>query len=395
MKGCSVKEFDVFCLHVGAPTPDLRWITVLLKGPQTDTRAVTSAIYRAVTQELTGEGWHILHERFFGSLKVRTEVEEGRASALAGTLLPTTGPLTYIQGHPLWGQGLAGIQIQAFKPTQPEDRVWDLEFEGRQCGRGWQRGGSAWLQLQQVGGSMASAPAPRQATAMIERAQGMLKAAGASYGDVQRTWIYLSNILDWYNEFNLARNHAYGELGLMPQSGDTRPVAFALPASTGIQGDNPLAAACVMDVLAQAGAPAARMPVRRMTNLRQKDAFRYGAAFSRGVAIHEKDYTQIQISGTAAIDESGVSLFPNDMRGQVERTLDNIQALLAQEDATLHDIVSATVFLKRASDEIVVRQILAERGLMDFPGICVRADVCRDDLLFEVDGVAALSRNGA
>jgi enamine deaminase RidA (YjgF/YER057c/UK114 family) len=132
--------------------------------------------------------------------------------------------------------------------------------------------------------------------------------------------------------------------------------------------------------------------VELMTNVRQKDAFEYCSAFSRGVWIREPDMTQVQVSGTAAIDERGKSLFPNDCRAQIFRTFDTIEALIAPTGASLKDICQATVFLKRAQDLPVYRQAAAERGLADLPAVCVVADVCRDDLLFEVDATVEFAR---
>jgi len=81
-----------------------------------------------------------------------------------------------------------------------------------------------------------------------------------------------------------------------------------------------------------------------LTNDSQIDAFRYGSAFSRGAVIREIDVTTIQVSGTAAIDERGQSLYPGDARSQIAYTLDTVGALLGQEGATMQDVVAATVF---------------------------------------------------
>ena len=147
-----------------------------------------------------------------------------------------------------------------------------------------------------------------------------------------------------------------------------------------------------MDLLAVTGKPECAVKVDQMTNARQKDAFEYGSAFSRGAWIREPDMTQVQVSGTAAIDERGKSLFPGDCRAQIFRTFENIEALVAPAGASLKDICQATVFLKRAQDLPVYTQAAAERGLADLPAVCVVADVCRDDLLFEVDATVEFAR---
>jgi enamine deaminase RidA (YjgF/YER057c/UK114 family) len=205
---------------------------------------------------------------------------------------------------------------------------------------------------------------------------------------VVRTWFYLSDILSWYSEFNDVRNSKYSEFGIMPVTG--RDQLF-LPASTGVGGTNALKSAAVMDLLAIIG-PRDRMPViKQLTNNRQLDAIRYGSAFSRGVLIRESDVTTIQISGTAAIDDVGKSLYPGDARSQIKYTLDQVEALLGQEGASLNDIAAATVFVKRAEDASLFREMIAARGLERFPAICVVADICRDELLFEMDAEVVIN----
>jgi enamine deaminase RidA (YjgF/YER057c/UK114 family) len=100
----------------------------------------------------------------------------------------------------------------------------------------------------------------------------------------------------------------------------------------------------------------------------------------------------IQVSGTAAIDEAGVSLYPGDVRAQIECTFDKIEALIGQEGAGLEDICSATAFVKRPQDALHFWEIAGNRGLKDFPGICAVADICRDELLFELDAEVAFPR---
>jgi len=143
------------------------------------------------------------------------------------------------------------------------------------------------------------------------------------------------------------------------------------------------------DLVAAVGPNDARPKIRQLRNPRQKDAFRYGSAFSRGAVVKEADVSVIEVSGTAAIDERGVSLYPDDIRAQITATFDRIEALIGPEGARLEDICAATVFVKRPEYYAVYREMAAERGLEDFPGVCIVADVCREELLFEIDAEVA------
>ncbi len=365
-------------------------------GPADGGQACEDA-YRHIADVLAREEMQIVHERFFGSLTAYASVLEarGRALSASGT---TTGelPLTYVEGSPLWGEGPAGLQLSAVRPGQP-DGVRTIYDAGAPCGRTWERSGGRFIVLQNMHGRSEgqtdAGDRESDARRMFERASRILLAEGASYRDVIQTWVYLSDILAWYDQFNQVRNVEYSKLGIETDVSSTRETGrLGLPASTGIRGENPLGAASVMDLVAIVGEPGARPEVVYLSNVKQNEAYAYGSAFSRGACIREPDVTHIQVSGTAAIDESGTSLFPGDVRAQINRTLDTVEALVAQDGATLDDICEATVFLKRAEHAPVYREVAEERGLLEMPAVCVVGDVCREELLFEMDGAAVVDR---
>ena len=351
-----------------------------------DAVTASRASYTMIAETLSDKRMEIVHERIFGSLSMEAAVLRARKVALSVRKVPADGSITYIAGDPPWGEGLAGIIIHAVASDSADD-VWTIMDDGMPCGRGWHRSGSTYLLLQNIQGQAGTRPG--QVRAMFDRAEGILRRNGASYKDVARTWLYLSEILDWYPEFNKARSEKYGEFGIMPGPGDTR---LLLPASTGIGADAPSGAAASMDLLAVVESDEMPSPVRKLSNRKQLDAFRYGAAFSRGAVIKENDATLIQVSGTAAIDEHGVSLFPGDIRSQINCTFDKIEILLSQEGAGLLDICAATVFVKQPEYAEVFWKMAADRGLADFPAVCVVADVCREELLFEIDGEAVVRK---
>jgi enamine deaminase RidA (YjgF/YER057c/UK114 family) len=348
--------------------------------------ATAGELYSGIADILRDKDLTIVHERIFGSLSVEATVLHERKAALSGRKVPPDGPITYVEGVPPWGEGIAGVIIRAVSSDTTDD-VWTIMDGGNPCGRGWRRNGAAYLQLQNIQEKTGSRPC--QVRGMLDRAESILRRNGASYRDVARTWLYLSEILDWYPEFNKARSEKYGEFGIMPGPGDSR---LLLPASTGIGADVPSGAAASMDLLAVVEDGDRASLVRKLINRGQLDAFRYGAAFSRGAVIEEEDVKLIQVSGTAAIDEHGVSLFPGDIRSQITCTLDKIETLLGQEGACLADICAATIFVKRPEYAEVFREIAAVRGLSDLPAVCVVADVCREELLFEIDGEASVRR---
>jgi enamine deaminase RidA (YjgF/YER057c/UK114 family) len=93
----------------------------------------------------------------------------------------------------------------------------------------------------------------------------------------------------------------------------------------------------------------------------------------------------IQVSGIAAINEQGRSLFPGDVRAQIDCTFDKIAALIGQEGASLQDIVAACVFVKHPEDALAHQEKAAALGLENLPAVVMVADICREELLFEID----------
>jgi enamine deaminase RidA (YjgF/YER057c/UK114 family) len=93
----------------------------------------------------------------------------------------------------------------------------------------------------------------------------------------------------------------------------------------------------------------------------------------------------VQVSGTAAIDEAGQSMHPGDATAQIESTLGKVEALLHTCGADLSHVCAATAFVKHPEYAAAFDDALRRRGLDDFPAVCVVADICRDELLFELD----------
>jgi enamine deaminase RidA (YjgF/YER057c/UK114 family) len=384
---CSPQE--LFTLHWRAAGQGQAFLVARIGWEAPAGRAARAA-YGEIGRVLQDQGLTVVHERLFGSLLVKPAVLAARDAALRTRNLPADGPVTYIQGHPPWGEGLAGVIIRAASCRNPEEVVWTIRDQGRAVGRGWRQGDATFFLLQNLQGLTSSGNGanarPHQARRMIERAARLLEAQGASYRDVVRTWFYLDDILAWYQEFNRARSAMYRELGLMPiNEGSSR----RLPASTGVRGEVATKSAGALDLLAVVRPPESRPLVRQLSSPAQPEALTYGSAFSRGALIQQPDVALIQVSGTAAIDAQGASLHPGDTRAQIDCTFDKIAALIGQKGASLQDVAAACVFVKRPEDALVYRERAAARGLEDLPAVVMVADVCREELLFEMDAEVA------
>ncbi len=391
----SIKHFQGYTLHSTYLGKEQLFITAHVNGETDSYQDICESIYHQIGESVHKAGMHIVLERIFGNLNVRGGILEARRRALESSGESPYDPVTFVQGRPVINPDFAGIQLRAVRPTQP-DRIWKISMNGEPFGQGWRRNGTTYLLLQNIHGASEQGDNSRKAQTarMFDRTLEILKTQGADYRHVVRTWIYLSKILDWYGEFNEVRNLKYQAFSLIQDPSEDKSTAerIYLPASTGIEGDNPASACGTMDVLALIQNDNSHTEIIPITGKKQRSAFRYGSAFSRAMALREEDATQILLSGTASIDESGETVYKGDTRAQILKTLEVIGALLGTEGADLKNIAKATVFLKNRHDYELYLKTMEESGLPHLPAVVVEADVCRHDLLFELDAVAVLKQ---
>jgi enamine deaminase RidA (YjgF/YER057c/UK114 family) len=209
-----------------------------------------------------------------------------------------------------------------------------------------------------------------------------------------RTWIYISEILDWYNDFNAIRNKFFLENGFL-QNTDFKVQAEQtyLPASTGIEGKNPSNSAAAMDVFAIHRSPGSNVKIRTISSSMQHSPFRYGSAFSRAIVVEEPKSKLILISGTAPINEQGKSIYIGDPDGQIRHSLNVVSSLIASEGAKLQDLSETTLFFKRKQDISLYQKIAEHMEIANMPSVKVIANVCRDELLFELDAALILEKD--
>jgi enamine deaminase RidA (YjgF/YER057c/UK114 family) len=220
-----------------------------------------------------------------------------------------------------------------------------------------------------------------QAALMFERGEKVLASAGLTWHNVVCTRIYMKRLLEWYKEFNGVRNLFYRKLGLI---GDGR---YDVPSSTGIQGKMSDDCECVMDIFAASKSPG-KPAFRKLHNPLQSEATDYGSSFARGARVDFGDAAYVVISGTASIDGKGKSVFVGDPAAQSRQTMDSFESVLKAGGGGISDLVQGTCFCKDASYAGAMEQEMLRRGWPEFPWPMVVADVCRHDLLVEIDGAA-------
>ncbi len=357
-------------------------------GPEESVRTA----YSEIAQRLSEHDLVVLQERVFGDIASAASIVEGRLAGLGEDSDHVAIPPTHIEGVPCNGSGVAGIHLIAARPaTSGSSEV--IAWHGAPCGRRVEGVDASYLALSDLARLVPAEFRSRrsdEASRALLLAEEILGDRGWSFADVSRTWFYLDDILDWYDGFNRARTGVFEGLGLLDHS----PTSV-IPASTGIGGRNARGHRCTLDLLATRPLAGRELSVERLRNPLQNEAPEYGSAFSRGLNVATDRCRYLLVSGTASIDESGDTVHPGDFDCQARRTLDNIESLLASGGAVFDDICQASAFVKRPQDVGRLRRILKLRGLQNLPLVVTIEDVCRDDLLVELDATAVIARPAA
>lgn len=344
-------------------------------------------VFAAIEDVVHAHGARICRERVFAAPGQQPVVEHARAAAYSR--LDALAPPDWLLAGTSDG-GAGGVQVhavrgpRAWRPLHNGTGVlgWAFELDDRR-----------WA----VTGGLAhplAGDGPAQARAVFEKAADILAQADMDLTCVARTWIFMDDILTWYAPFNHERNRLFVERGLLakgdPTGGANGKNVWLVPASTGM-GVSPArggkVALEVFAVKSTAAAAAATTCIERHAAAgRQRSAFEYGSAFARCATADTPAGKTVFVSGTAAIDEDGKTCFVGDARGQMRMTLHCLLAVLRDRGCTGQDVVQAIAYCKSPYIAAEFRRIWGCE--IPWPWVTVVGDVCRDDLLFEVEVTA-------
>jgi len=280
-------------------------------------------------------------------------------------------PVTWIQEAQQAAPAVAGTQVWAVAGTP----VRSLDLGGNIVGRVFFEGATQVCRLGALAPERRDRPSGDQAQEVFQQMDAALAAADMTFADVVRTWFFNHDILEWYSDFNRVRQAFF----------EAHEVFDGLvPASTGMGGCNGSAAALTGALLALRSEDK-RVRAEAVPSPLQSPALEYGSAFSRAVEVAMPDHRRLFVSGTASISPEGDTLHVGDVDAQIARTMDVARAILESRGMGWHDVTRAIVYFKRAADRPRFAAYAAQRGLPPLPVVVVANDVCRDDLLFEIE----------
>ena len=301
--------------------------------------------------------------------------------------------------------------------------------------------GTAWAYCGHITANTSTTSIYARSLSAFQRMRDVLAYRGFDYDQVFRTWLYLGDIVgpegdtQRYKELNRARADFYRDIRFIADKIPSDITHSVYPASTGIGTScTDMQATCPAQKVAVNGSleavieqamycPACADIVMNciaissnrkdlvlvpLENPGQTAAFDYGAdyspkspKFSRAMAVTTNDDALTFISGTASITESE-SRFLGDIESQTRLTLDNMEALVTKENfnrhgipghgGTLKDLALVRVYIKRQEDYQQAKAIVESR-LGELPTIYAIADVCRPELLVEMEGIVVTKKS--
>jgi enamine deaminase RidA (YjgF/YER057c/UK114 family) len=218
-----------------------------------------------------------------------------------------------------------------------------------------------------------------QTQLLFDQYNAWLGSHGMNLADnVMRTWLFVRDIDVNYAGMVAARKTMFAANGLTPQT--------HFISSSGIESDPGTAARVVMDAYAIQGIHGEQVRFCHAPE-HLSPTHVYGVTFERGTAVAYRDRQHVLISGTASIDKLGHIVHEGNVEKQLDRTLENIDALLRSVDARLSDMAYYLVYLRDPSDAPLIRRRMIER-LGNAPMVFVTAKVCRPGWLVEIEGQA-------
>jgi len=316
-------------------------------------------------------------------------VSRETAAVLGGACLGSAAPISAVD----WPE--QGILTPLLGSTAKRlHEIWTVDGEclgGSAQGMNWRRCGDLLFGVIEFSeadfSGMPVPPLQAASQAAYERIFALLDGQKLPY--LWRVWNYLADIngehdgLERYRQFNIGRQDAF----LASQRGATGnvPAACALGFAAG-----PLSIAFL-------AGPTPAVPIE---NPRQVSAYDYPAdygprspTFSRAALVYPPAQEILFISGTASI-VGHRTVHVGDVLGQCRESMANIAAVVDEANLSVRGPafslgqLAYRVYIRHAADYPRVRETLTPLLQGADNVVYVQADVCRSDLLVEIEAMA-------
>lgn len=277
----------------------------------------------------------------------------------------------WLQGDACDDGDLYSMQAVALSGLDPKP----IRFNGRDMGFTYEDNTARYCRLRGIMPQDISAVRTDQTRSAFETMDAALKLNGFQFTDTVRTWIYLDQLLEWYDDFNIVRTQYFNETGIFEAR---------VPASTGIGASNQYGAAIMMDVLA-VKPKEGRLKIQEVISPLQNPALDYKSSFSRAVEMAYPTHKNLLISGTASIDPDGHTVHLDHPENQIRLTMNVVHAILESRGMGWGDLFRGIAYFKDMAYKPLYEKVALELGIPPFPLAISHADVCRHNLLFEIE----------
>lgn len=242
-------------------------------------------------------------------------------------------------------------------------------------------------------------PAYSQSQDIFKRLETILDKEGFVIEDIFRQWNYIENITEsdetgkqHYQEFNDARSEFYAK-------GDW---SGGYPAATGIGTQlggimvelNAIKGSDIINIPVDNSLQVAAHAYSQQVLIGEKNRHKTTPKFERARIVGSGNgiYTAF-ISGTAAI-RGEESLTDSDIRHQIQVTMENIDFLISAGNTKIEGTRRyklLRIYIKYPEHIEITREYM-NINYPHVPKFSLYADICRDELLIEIEGVAEITQ---
>jgi enamine deaminase RidA (YjgF/YER057c/UK114 family) len=316
----------------------------------------------------------ILNQFLFGKGKHELENKKNSEKYLRGIKWPVTIiKQESLNGGYEWGTIIAAVSATNLQPVFEGETIIGNYFEDDYA-KHFFFGGL----IPEISGQ-SNIGQSKQSFEMIDTILGK---AGMEIGNVTRTWFYLNDLLNWYDEFNTVRNDYFTSKGIYEK---------LIPASTGIGAENLNNGAVLFGGYAVKQIQKI-IKIKSVESPLQCPASDYKSSFSRAVEISHPDYRHIIVSGTASITPDGETANAGNINKQVELTMKVVNAILQSRDMSWENVTRGIVYFKNKKEINSFDDYCTTNSMPLLPLSIIQADICREELLFEIE-IDAVSVN--
>jgi len=298
-------------------------------------------------------------------------LQSGGMEALRGAFGEIKWPITWIEGEGPSKKSLTGTQVYAISGTSAAPIRWDERI----IGNVFEDDDARYCLLGDLRAADSSRSDTEQARETFEKMEEALGHAQMDFSHVVRTWLYINRILAWYDAFNSVRNGFFAE---------RRVLHGTMPASTGIGAGNCAGAAVVAEAFA-IRPKSKSVRIQQVTSPLQCPAPDYKSSFSRAVEVLFCDHRRLYVSGTASIERNGATAHVGDAAKQIALTMEVIEAILESRRMSWSDVSRAIAYFKDMDDAPLLGAYCEKEHLSLLPIAVAHGDICREELLFEIE----------